>query len=417
MTEFDHHHGTLNPPQPFDHQAVEVLGHLRAALASVIADLPGGVRRAADLQRAVSIDRKLSWRVFKVVQAADPLASGAFVPGPSNMRTFLKAAARAGVRDDLISAVATASSDFEQLVAAHAQDRSTFDSMVSGLAHGGNADHANLHHRRAAFRANRHLWGVQAAIQVKISFTDFGDEPTKVNVALVDGLIDLCQLRRDAPLIISCTRVSNDQGAALPIRREPIDRRAPSQHGLALLPDFCSQPPPEFREVPASAGFVYGELVSAGLGNGAALTCFTGWRAQNAASRYRAPNNTYAITHGAVRIPCEALMICQFTRAGMFGAAAPELTVYSDHMAQLPYPVHTHPLNHLLLEDESVAYLGRGPAAISTPDVPCLGELAQFVFDRLGWDGSQFDAYRCRIAYPLVPSTAALRVELPPASS
>jgi hypothetical protein len=41
--------------------------------------------------------------------------------------------------------------------------------------------------------------------------------------------------------------------------------------------------------------------------------------------------------------------------------------------------------------------------------------MAQYVFDRLGWDGTQFDAHRCRIAYPVLPSTVAISIDLPEA--
>ena len=242
-----------------------------------------------------------------------------------------------------------------------------------------------------------------------------GDDPTKVNVALVDGYVGLRQLRRDAPLIISCTRVSRDDGSAVPVTRQPIDPHAVSAYGLTLLEDFCSDPTPRLREVRAAAGFVHGELVSNGVGNGGALTCFTGWRANNAAGRYRAPNNMSAITHGAVRVPCEAITICMLMRAGMFGAVVPELAIYSDHMAQLPYPAHTHRMDNLLLPNENVAYLGRGARALSTTEISRLPEMAQYVFDQLGWDGQQFDVFQCRIVYPIMPSTVAVSHDLPEA--
>ncbi len=388
---------------------------MRAAVASVIAAIPGQVRKAPDLHRIAGVDTKLSWRLLKVARAANPLTAGPYVPGPANIRSFVRAASRAGVGDDLLADVDSASNEFEKFVVAHAGDRSAFDSMISALTKGENADQANLQHRRAAFRANRHLWGVQATTQVKCSFTDIGDDPTKVNVALVDGYVGLRQLRRDAPLIISCTRVSRDDGSAVPVTRQPIDPHAVSAYGLTLLEDFCSDPTPRLREVRAAAGFVYGELVSNGVGNGGALTCFTGWRANNAAGRYRAPNNMSAITHGAVRVPCEAITICMLMRAGMFGAVVPELAIYSDHMAQLPYPAHTHRMDNLLLPNENVAYLGRGARALSTTEISRLPEMAQYVFDQLGWDGQQFDVFQCRIVYPIMPSTVAVSHDLPEA--
>lgn len=399
--------------QSFEQQAVAMIGRVRSAISAVIAAMPGNLRKATDLHRAAELDMKLSWRLFKVVGAADPLLAGPHIPGAANIRTFVRAASRVGVDPKLLATVEAAAGDFERFVVTHADDRSAFDSMISALAKGADADQANLQQRRAAFRANRHLWGVQARTQVKCVFTDIGDDPGMVNVAVVDGYVGIRQLRRSAPLIAVSARVADDAGAPLPVRREPIDPRSESEHGLALLRDFCSHPLPGLREVRAAAGFVCGELVNSDVGNNGAVTCFTGWRARNVASRYRATHNLHATTHGSVRVPCESIIICLLSRRGIFGDATPQLAVYSDHRAELPYPCHLQRMDDLLLPDEGVAYLGHGANVLSTPEVPWLGEMAQYVLDRMGWDGDDFDVHRCRIAYPVLPSTVAINIDLP----
>jgi hypothetical protein len=401
--------------EPFDQQGLKVLGQLRAAVSSAIATIPGGIRRAADLRKATNLDAKLSWRMFKVAHAPDPLSAGPYVPNPSSIKTFLDAASRVGVREELLTAIESASDEFERFVAEHAGDRDTFDSMISALGQSQDVEQTNLRQRRAAFRANRHLWGLQATTQVRCVFTDVGDDPAKVNVVMVDGYVALRQLHHDAPMIISRTRVADDRGRPIPVDREPIDPGAVSEHGISLFRDFCSTPTPQLREVPAAAGFMYGELISSGIGNRGAITCFTGWRAKNVAGRYRGPNNQQAIVHGAIRVPCEAITICLLTRVGLFQGATPELAVYSDHMAELPYPNRTHRMDRLLLPDERVMYLGRGTHTLCSPGIPRLAELAQWVFDRLGWDGDQFDVHRCTIAYPIMPSTVAVSIDLPEA--
>ena len=50
---------------------------------------------------------------------------------------------------------------------------------------------------------------------------------------------------------------------------------------------------------------------------------------------------------------------------------------------------------------------------LHTADVPRYPKIAGYVFDRLGWDGSRFDVYRCRVQYPIVPSSVMLQFELP----
>jgi hypothetical protein len=403
--------------EPFDRQAVEVLGNACAALSAAIGALPGEVRRAADVQKITKLDTKLSWRLFKAARAASPLLAGPYVPSHANIQTFLRAAARAGVPGDILAAVEHTSRDLENFISAYAGDRSTFDSMVTALARGGDADHGNLQHRRAAFRANRHIWGVQAAMQVKCVFVDIGDDPSQLNLAAVEGHVALKQLRPDAPLYITSTPIIDDDGAPLPVACEGLDPHAANPHGLALVRPFCSSPVPELRNVRAAGGLVCGELVSRGIGNRGALTCFTGWHARNAASRYRESHYEYARADGAVRVPCEAITICLLLRAGVFGGARPSVSVYGDHLAELPYPDVSRRLDRLLLPEEQVAYLGRGANSLATPELPCLPELANWVFERLGWDGVQFDVYRCRVAYPPLPATVTVSVPLPSAPS
>ena len=49
----------------------------------------------------------------------------------------------------------------------------------------------------------------------------------------------------------------------------------------------------------------------------------------------------------------------------------------------------------------------------STPDVPRYPELVRYALDRAGFDAEKFDVYRCRVEYPVMPSTVALTWELP----
>ena len=401
--------------QPFEKQALTVLGRLRASLAAAINAIPGNVSRATDLQRAARIDMNLSWRLLKVARAADPLSAGPHVPGPAYIRTFLKAAARAGVRSALLEAVEAAAEEFERLVKKHAGDRLTFNSMVSGLLGNEDADQFNLQQRRAAFRANRHLWGLQATTQVRCAFLNVGDDPAKVTLALLDGYIDLRQLRRSAPLTVSRALVTDDADTLLPVRSRPIAPEGAGEHGLALMPEFCSQPPPRLREVRAAGGYLTGELVSPGVGKEGAITCFTGWWAQDAVPRYRSEGDQCASLMTMVRVPCEAVTFCVLVRRGLLANLELKLAVYSDHRAELPYPNGDCRMEKLLLPDEVVTHVGRGAQALCTPDVPRLAEMVQYVFDRLGWDGEQFEAYRCRIAYPIMPSTIEISTELPAA--
>ena len=396
----------------FEADVAHVLLRLRSALAAVIAAVPGNVARAADLQRALKIDMKLSWKLFKVIGATDPLAAGPHVPGPANMRTFLRAAGKRGVAQELIDGAARVAGDFRELVTAHAGDRAAFDSMVSGLATDEVGEQIHLQHKRAAFRANRHIWGLQARTHLRCLLVQPAADSEMLSVAVLQGYIDLRRLRPQVPLVVSRTRVTDNDGTIRQVAREPLDPAGATQHGIALIREFCSQPLPQFRTTNGEGGFVLGELVTDGVGNKAAITCIDGHVSPTAGPRYRDDKNQFLRSAVRVRIPSEALVFDVLVREGTFGAVQPAVAVYGEDLSGGP-GLGGPQERDLLALNESVVYLGRGPSVLHTPDVPRYTDLARYALARLGWDGEQFDVFRCRVEYPVMAGTVRISMALP----
>ena len=92
------------------------------------------------------------------------------------------------------------------------------------------------------------------------------------------------------------------------------------------------------------------------------------------------------------------------------GEIAPEVLVHGDHRSGDAIPEGRE--CDLLPLRELVVYMGKGPSVLQTLDVPRYPEMAQYAFDRLGWDGEKFDVYRCRVAYPVMPSSVVVRFDL-----
>jgi hypothetical protein len=67
----------------------------------------------------------------------------------------------------------------------------------------------------------------------------------------------------------------------------------------------------------------------------------------------------------------------------------------------------------LLPTSASVVHLGRGPQVLSSANVPRYAEMVQYALDRAGWDARQFDVYRCRVEFPVMPSSVMVRFEMP----
>jgi hypothetical protein len=396
----------------FETDTAQVLQRLRAAFAGVIAGIPGQVSKPAELQRALKIDMKLSCKVFKVVSASGTLAAGPHVPGGAALRTFLKAARKAGTDEQLVSAATVAAADFDRLVASHAGDRAAFDSMVSPRVATEDAAQITLQQRRAAFRAQRHIFGVHAKVQLHCLIIQPASNPRMLDLAQACGFLSLRQLRPDAPLVISRVRTTNDDGTVRKVRREPLDPTPTQATGITLLREFCSKPLPRLRSVPIAPGIACEELASNGVGKQAAITCIEGYVVRAAVPRYREEGNRVGAKPAPIRLPCETLLLDLLVHEDTFGPLTPTAFTCAEHLGEVPSPVTCEEWQRLE-PPEPVSYLGKGPSVLYSADVPRYSEMGQYVFDRLGWDAERFDVYRCRVEYPVLPSTVVMIFDLP----
>jgi len=403
-----------DPPKvaSFEAHAVDALRKMRGALGALIGAIAGGVSKPVELQRALGIDAKLSWSVFQIVGAVDLLAGARYVPGRRAMRKLLRAAARRGVAPDLIQSVSEAAEEFERLVTLHAGDLSTFDLMISGRASNG-ADEIHLTHRREAFRGNSHIWGVQAKTMLLAHFLQPGSEYGMTDGVTVRGLIGFRRIRPNVPWVIARARCIDMDGVLrrVPVRvpvEAPADAGADGTLAVPFLTEFCTRPLPECRRIERTDGYVEHELVEGPVGSTGAVTCVMADVVRNAASYFCDEHNRHNEYFALVRTPCEVLINDLFVHEDMFGPLKPELIIYGDLPGAPEYPAGGREPPRLPING-AVEYLGKGAGVVGTPDVPRYVELAQYVFDRLGWDGQRFDVYRVRMAYPVFSSIVVMR--------
>lgn len=376
--------------------------------------MPGRVSKPADLQRALRVDINVCCKVFKAVSAPGVLSVGLHLPGIMALRSFLKLARRAGVRETVVSAALQATEEFNNLVTTHADDRTTFDSMISSLVVSEDAANVTFQHRRATARGQAHLFGMQARAQLKCLLVQpSANDPNLLDLANLTGFVSLRQWRpTQTPIVLTPAYTTNDAGTIRQVRREPLDPTADQTAGVALLPQFCTGPSVQLREVPTVPGRVLGELLGVGVGNTAAVTCVEGHMNRAAVPRYSEPANRIGGHLAEIRVPCDTLLLDLVVREDTFGPLRPTVSMCADHLAELRTPGSNAPWQSLE-PYESVEYLGKGPAVLYTPDYPRYPELGRYAFERLGWNAERFDVYRCRVEYPIVPSTVAIFFDLP----
>lgn len=394
-----------------------MLHQLRTALSEVVASVPGRVSKPTDLHRALRVDLNVCCKVLKAISAPGVLPVGLHVPGIIALRSFLKAARKAGVQEAAVDAAVEATDAFDELVNAHADDRTTFDSMISSFVVSDDAANVTFQHRRATARGQAHLFGMQVRAQLKCLLVQpSARDPGLLDLANLTGFVSL-RLWRPAqtPIVLTPAYTTNDDGSTTRnVRREPLDPSADHAAGATLLPEFCEGPSVQLREVPTMPGRVLGELVGVGVGNRAAVTCVEGHLNRAAVPRYRDPDNKIGGHLAEIRVPCDSLFLDLVVREDTFGPLRPTVHMCADHLAGL-HPAGAGAWQRLSYE--SVEYLGRGASVLYTPEYPRYPELGRYAFDRLGWDAERFDVYRCRVEYPVMPSTVAMFFDLPDAAA
>ncbi len=409
----------IEQAQTFERQATAVLHRLRASLSVLIGAVPsvGELRKAADLQRALGIGNTLAWQVYKLAHARDPLAEASSVPRAGGMKRLFEAAARRGVPAKHIEDSAAAIQEFDELVKVHAGDRAAFDSMISGLTEQG-SQLVDPRQKRAAYRANSHIWGLQARTQLKCTILNPSlASTTSLDLAQLQGYVNLRRFRRAIPLLISGIELIVDDehkhNILPPYRREPLAGDSAAAQGAPLLTEFCSQPPPEIRTIRSEAGALQTELVACGVGNESAVTYMIGDVVRSVPGPYTGDAPPGLRSHAWVRVPAEVLIHDVLIHEEAYGSLTPKTSVFGDHNRSPGASTFDLSDANILGVKESTVYMGKGPSVLQTLDVPRYPEMAQYAFDRLGWDGEKFDVYRCRVEYPVMPSAVVIHFDLP----
>lgn len=400
----------------FESDASDSLVQLRDTLASLVRAAGkvsdrGAIRGGADLQRALGISNTLAWQVFRIAQASDPLAEGCTVPRRRAMERLLQAALQRGVAEELIQKINAATCQFERVVKAHARSRREFDSMLSGITSDGSSS-IDLNQRRQAFAGNSHIWGLQTRAKLCCTILHPGSQPSMHDFAQLNGQFELKRLRRDAPIVLARLRCDHEDGVECdPIVRESIDPEGDTEAGVALLSDFSTPPVNEIITTTTESGFTRVEITGNQLGKQSEVSCTLGHVARNIGCIYAQKNDRHFWARSMVRAPTEVLIHDVLVFADMFGPIEPRAMVYSDLRvgdSAIPYEDA-----ELLSIGESVNHLGRGPAFVNSPDIPRYPEMINYVCDRLGWDANRFDVYRCRVEYPVLPSSVVVEFDLP----
>lgn len=398
---------TLQPGFAADTESA--VAEVRKALAAFLAGLSQPIRRPKELQKALGVDYNICWHVFNVLTDNDPLVAARHTPTPSALRRFLKSGQEAGIDEARIQAVESAIAHFNEVVRKHADDRKSFQSMVSSLSSEGGDDAVRF--RRQVHRGMCQLWGAQCESQFNIAMfrkSLYGPGKDFVSFGIKTGFR---RLRASANPIVAGVRDNAQTTSSGSPVQIPLDPEAAELYESPLVRAFSSNPVPALKTEVGGKGWLYTRLATKGIGRTSAIDLAFGTEWRNSPMLVDPISNLPFIhTAMTVRTPSELLIFDLLVHRPSYGRVKPEVSAaQSMPMDELPSVSRVAPQLEL---SETVLDLGPADKVIGTPDWPTYGGVLRYIAPRFNCDLSEYDVYRFRLEYPVVGSIIRLHFDL-----
>lgn len=407
-------------PQPpagaFHEDANRVLTAYRSVMLEVVRSASGEPGRGLDLERSLGLDKTLAWKVASAASCSYPFDVARHIPGKSAMKIIVGAGKKHGIKEELLRRVERTYAEYERLIDTHAGDRASLEMMLCGYSEQERAK-ADREYRKAAFRANSYLFGIQS----RTSFRTYimhpsASDPTSFDFISLRGHAGLRRIRTNAPWVVHRPRVSDDSGENQPLGAvRPLDPEIRARNDRLAVPwmrAYCSDPIPDVRRVPHPDGRIQCEILEGPVGNAGRTNFVLGEMVAFGGPLVRRPGHDCLEFALKADLPIERLIFDQIMPVGVLGGMAPELSVYSEMTG--PTPTHFNAeARQRLPVDESPQRLGQGLASMHCAEIPDYERILGDAFAQSGWDPAGFVLYRSVIEYPPIPSTVVHFMPLP----
>jgi hypothetical protein len=382
------------------------LTRLQRAIQGVVRQLPSYPTRSPELQQMLGIDRSLAWKVHRLVHARTAAEAAAFVPGQSAMEILCAAARSAGADEAAISAVMEAFAGYDRAAATHVGDRRSARLMLTSDDPEGEG-RAELGMRRAAYEAGTFLAGLRARAHLQTYIVPPGSGPGLADMIALKGMYGLERLRSDAPFTMARVKTAkpgDSQFHDAPVRA--LDPMEPGQM-VPLIREFCSTPLPTFVAAERESGGLEDELTNWAVGKMGAVTVVSGVYARDHFQTVANARQEESRIGARLRVPCQVLVLDEIVDRRVWGEGSPEVEVYGELSGDASW--YTRNLRGLRVPiSVQVEAMGSGLGAWTTPEIPRYEELLSFAFESRGLRPEDFDGYRVRIEFPLLPTGVSL---------
>lgn len=294
----------------------------------------------------------------------------------------------------------------------HAGDRDTLEAMLGGLYRSSDLAERAEQQRKAAFRGNSAIWGMQSRVQVCVNVIAPSEDPDFVDLAWVSGLVDFRRLRHETVWSIACARKFDDDGNPIDLGDiESLDPNFEGDDTAPLMGEFCSKPVPDIKLNFGTDGYLRFELSDGPIGNTAATTCIIGLLGRRFVRRTAITGNVLGEHIARLYTPAELLIHDMYVHSDLQNAMDPEIHLYGQLPISPKYPGGGREASKLP-HHQDVQSLGSSTAGAVAPELHWYRKMIESVFERAKWDAREFRGFRFRLKYPPIPSVAVFRYPL-----
>ncbi|MEM7754149.1 MAG: hypothetical protein AAF297_00780 [Planctomycetota bacterium] len=399
---------SVNPVEP---SIAGVTAELREALLEAVGHRVTPPFKPIELNKQFGIDRRLGWELSRMMQDADVFAAARHFPGRAALNRFLRAASAKDVAEQELERIRLATEEFEKIIAEHGGDRDRFDLVLASLSAAEARDEL-LAQRRAAFLANRFIYGGEASIHLRsrvLSPSTIRDG--FIDIISVGGLVDLLRLKPDTPWPVYVRRwhdaSGRSQGPTQPRAADPVSGDDPP-----MLRTFCEPESIDVDRVEVEPGLVEYVLPPGPLGETGAVSCLVGEVFDAVGPAFARPDDDAVEFNTRVGTPAERLVIDTFIHRDLAVLGNPTLLLRNEIQRVFRgRKVWTEADDLEPLAAPQV--LGSGPAVVGMIEARWYGRMVAHVLESNGHDPDDFLLHRVVIPYPPLGATATVRYALP----
>lgn len=390
---------------PLDAQEVaageRVAARLHADLGRLVARLPPGAQGGSAMARHLGIVRNTCQRVSHALQDPEPsLATLVKLPGVKGLGQMLDAMRQRGLPDREIELAAVAVERFDQFIRDHAGSHARLIARIeAGEAGGQGTGLGSEPTRRALFEAASGVTGRNAEATISLYlFRPSPTDPAVLQRATVTGLWRTLVVPGGMPVVIAA---GDTLTWAEPERRTMRLADESDAQGVtpdALLPEFTTRPLPTVSSRGASGNLIQ-VIDPAHLENPETIDVFTLARADHPMFDPATGACTLDEVWSLANCASRRLVFDVWLHRDLERRVRPAID------AQLWYPNLSSPGGDRWVtrfpDPPRLQLLGEGLVHARSDAWPGHADLCRVVFDRVGWEPSEFVGFRCEVAYPV----------------